>query len=376
MLDKFVIKILAKLEPELAHNLVLYPLKLGISAKFVKLSSADAARLKTRIWGLDFANPLGLAAGFDKNAEGMSAVLKSGLGFTEVGSVTPLAQAGNPKPRLFRLPQDQAVINRMGFNNAGADVIAKRLARFRQKNPRAGQVSELGRGRPKTALGPVGVNIGKNRHSSDALADYSQCVRKLAPLADYLVVNVSSPNTVGLRDLQRAAALPQLLQAVKAARHAVCKEFSPPILVKLSPDLAPGQLEEVADIILAEKIDGAIISNTTTQRPAHLHHGAVARETGGLSGQPLFDQSTRQLASMYRLTNGKVPLIGVGGIASGHAAYAKICAGASLLQLYTALALQGPWVMGRILTELAACLTRDQFHCVADAVGIKHRGKA
>ena len=311
-------------------------------------------RLGQRLWGLDFANPVGLAAGFDKDAEAWSPLLAQGFGFVETGTVTPLPQPGNPRPRVFRLVKDAAVINRLGFNSKGAEHAARNLSRDR---PRAG---------------PVGVNIGKNALSADAALDYAAGVRAFAGLADYLVVNVSSPNTPGLRALQGRAALAALLDAVNGALAQAAPGKRPPLLLKVAPDLTDADKRDIADIALAKRIDGLIATNTTVERPASLQD-ANRGEQGGLSGRPLFEPSTRVLGDFYKLTQGRLPLVGVGGIASGADAYAKIRAGASLVELYTALVYAGPGLIARIKRELVHCLDRDGFGNVAAAVGADHR---
>jgi dihydroorotate dehydrogenase len=310
----------------------------------------EPARLRVRLWNRDFPNPVGLAAGFDKNAEVPDAMLRYGFGFVETGTVTPRPQPGNPKPRLFRLIEDRALINRLGFNNEGLDAVRARLARRR------------GRG------GIVGANIGKNKESEDATTDYVAGVAALAPLADYLVVNVSSPNTPGLRDLQRKATLLALISALQAARAKAVPSDPPPLLLKIAPDLAEDERQEIAEAALETGIDGLVISNTTVARPATLR-SPLAREAGGLSGPPLFAASTALVADVHRRTGGRVPIVGVGGISSATDAYAKIRAGASLVQLYTALVYQGPGLIERIKRELASMLERDGHASVADAVG-------
>jgi dihydroorotate dehydrogenase len=338
--------LLRLLPPETAHHLTLRALALGLVPA---PSGAPQPLLRTTLWGRDFPNPIGLAAGFDKNAAVPDAMLGLGFGFVEIGSVTPLAQAGNPKPRVFRIAEDGAVINRLGFNNDGLDLVAARLA-------------------ARSRRGIVGANIGKNRDSPDAAADYEAGIRAFAPLADYLVVNISSPNTPGLRDLQRRHEVTALLERLLAARRAAARVTPPPLLVKIAPDLTEEERADLADVALTSGIDGLIIANTTVARPSGLR-GVHAHEPGGLSGRPLFAPSTALLAEMYRRTKGRVPLIGVGGIANGADAYAKIRAGASLVQLYTALIYQGPGLIERIKSELAALLRRDRFASVAAAVG-------
>jgi dihydroorotate dehydrogenase len=340
--------VLRLLPPEMAHALSLRALALGLVRP---PHDVDDPILRTTVWKRAFANPIGLAAGYDKDAKVPDALLALGFGFVEIGSVTPRPQQGNPQPRLFRLGLDGAVINRLGFNSEGLAAVAARLAARRG------------------AGGIVGANIGKNRDAVDAEADYEQGVRMLAPLVDYLVVNVSSPNTPGLRDLQRRSAVTALIARLLAVRDAAAPLDKPPLLVKIAPDLTEEERADLADVALTSKIDGLVIANTTVARPPGLRGGS-AHEPGGLSGKPLFAPSTALLAEMYRRTRGRVPLVGVGGIASGADAYAKIRAGASLVQLYTALVYQGPDLVARIKTDLAARLRRDGFKSVAAAVGV------
>ncbi len=309
----------------------------------------DDPLLACRVWGRDFANPIGLAAGFDKDAEAIDGALALGFGFVEAGTVTPLPQPGNPRPRLFRLPEDGAVINRLGFNSGGLTGFATRLARRR---PRAGI---------------VGANLGANRDSADPGADYLAGLAAVAGLADYVVINLSSPNTPGLRDLQRAAALDGLLRRLREASVRLPAK-APPLLVKIAPDLEPRELADIAEIALGRGVDGLIVTNTTVARPASLASRHRA-EAGGLSGRPLFAPSTAILAEVFRLTGGRLVLIGCGGVASGADAYAKIRSGATLVQLYTGLVYHGPGLVGRIKRELAALLRADGFAGVAPAIG-------
>jgi dihydroorotate dehydrogenase len=339
--------LLRALPPESAHRLTLAGLTLGLGGG---AAAPDPPILRQRLWDRDFPNPIGLAAGFDKDARAPDALLRLGFGFVEVGTVTPLAQAGNPRPRVFRLDADGALVNRMGFNSGGLDGLAARLQR-------------------RCHDGIVGVNLGKNRDSRDALADYALGVRRLAHLADFLVVNVSSPNTPGLRDLQARAALKELLQGVLAARAA--SGARPPLLVKIAPDLAPTEAADIAAVALAAGIDGIVVANTTVARSPGLRSPAAA-EAGGLSGRPLFGPSTALLGEIYCLTGGRLPLVGVGGVASAADAYAKIRAGAALVELYTALVFKGPALLLRIKTGLAELLRRDGFTMVGEAVGADH----
>ncbi len=345
---RMLIGALQVLPPERAHGAGLFALRHGFVARQQLPASA---RLRTSLFGQELAHPLGLAAGFDKNAEAVCGLFRLGFSFVEIGTVTPRPQAGNPRPRLFRLPPQQALINRMGFNNHGLETVCARLAKL---EPRPG---------------PVGANIGANRDSPDPIQDYVACLRGLYPLVDYVTVNVSSPNTPGLRDLQRRDRLDALLGALLGARAALAGT-SPlkPLLLKIAPDLAPDEEAAIAEVALARGIDGLIISNTTIARPDVLT-GRHRREAGGLSGAPLFERATRQLSNLFRLTGGRLPLIGVGGIASGADAYAKIRAGASALQLYTALVYQGPKMIPQLLGELDRLLAEDGYCRIGDAVG-------
>lgn len=343
--------VLRLMDPETAHGFAIRALRTGLVPRSTAVADAS---LRCEIWGLPFANPLGLAAGFDKNAEVADAMLAQGFGFVEVGTIAPKPQAGNPRPRMFRLLADEAVINRFGFNSQGLEVVARRLA---------------GRRRCVTRTAPggiVGANVGPNRGSPDPAADCAICVRVLAPLVDYLVINVSSPNTPGLRDLQGRHALAALLTRALTARTE--SGATPPLLVKIAPDLTEGDRQDIAGVILESGIDGLIATNTTLARPDSLMDPCKT-ETGGLSGRPLMESSTTVLAHMYRLTGGRLPIIGVGGVASGRDAYAKIRAGASLVQLYTSLVYHGPGLVGRINRELAELLRADGFSCIGEAVG-------
>jgi dihydroorotate dehydrogenase len=339
--------LLRALPPESAHRLTVLALAAGLGGRS---RAPDPPILAQRLWGRDFPNPIGIAAGFDKNALVPDALLGLGFGFVEVGTVTPRPQPGNPKPRVFRLDADRALINRLGFNSLGLDRVIARLEARRRR-------------------GIVGVNIGRNRDSADAVADYTEGVRRTAALADYLVVNVSSPNTPGLRDLQARAVLEDLLRQLLAIRAET--GASVPLLVKIAPDLSPEERADIAAVALATGIDGIVVANTTVARPSGLS-GRHAREAGGLSGRPLFELSTALLGEIYRLTEGRLPLVGVGGVASAADAYAKIRAGAALVQLYTALVFAGPALLGQIKTGLADLLRRDGFASVADAVGADH----
>ncbi len=340
--------ILRALPPEAAHRLTLVALAAGLGGR---VRTPDPPILAQRLWGREFPNPIGIAAGFDKDGRVPDALLGLGFGFVEIGTVTPLPQPGNAKPRVFRLEPDRALINRLGFNSLGLDRLVARLEARRSH------------------AGIVGVNIGRNRDSADAVADYAEGVRRTAALADYLVINVSSPNTPGLRDLQANAILEDLLRRLLATRAAT--GASPPLLVKIAPDLSTDERADIAAVALATGIDGIVVANTTVARPPGLgsrHKG----EAGGLSGRPLFAPSTALLGEIYRLTGGRLPLVGVGGVASAADAYAKIRAGASLVQLYTALVFAGPVLLGRIKAGLAKLLRRDGFASIAEAVGADH----
>jgi len=342
--------LLSLISPETAHRLTVRALKAGLGPR---ASGADEPILATHLWGRNFPNPVGLAAGFDKDAEVIGPALALGFGFVEVGSVTPQPQPGNPPPRVFRLAEDRAVINRYGFNSAGMMAAAERLRAFRAGGP---------------AAGPVGVNLGKNRDVVDAAADYARGAAALAPFADYLVINVSSPNTPGLRALQNPDELARIIGAVRA----VLPDPAPPLVLKIAPDLTPEDKADLARLALDEAVDGLIISNTTIARPDRLR-SRHRTQAGGLSGAPLMGPSTEVLAEFYQATKGRIPLIGTGGIASGADAFAKILAGASLVQLYTALVYEGPGLVARIKRELAALLRRDGFGALAEAVGANHR---
>jgi dihydroorotate dehydrogenase len=335
--------------PETAHGVSIRALELGLGGFLLDRAGRqpDPPILAQRLWGLDFPNPIGLAAGFDKDARVPGAMRDFGFGFVEIGTVTPRPQRGNPKPRLFRLEKDRAIVNRLGFNSGGLDAVVDRLQR-----------------RPRSAI--VGVNLGKNRDSGDAVADYVEGIRRAAEVADYLVVNISSPNTPGLRDLQRRASLQELLVPLLRTRDGSGHRV--PLLVKIAPDLTSQEREDIASVALATGIDGLILSNTTIVRPAGLT-SRFAKEAGGLSGRPLFEASTALLAEMRRLTQGRLPLIGVGGIDRAEDAYQKIRAGACLVQLYTALVFAGPDLVTEIKMGLADLLRAESFTSISEAVG-------
>ncbi|WP_240320785.1 quinone-dependent dihydroorotate dehydrogenase [Sphingomonas crusticola] len=335
--------LLFTLDAERAHGLAL-----RMARALPARPARHDARLAVEVAGLSFPSPIGLAAGLDKDAEAPDAFLALGFGFVEVGTVTPLPQGGNPRPRLFRLVEDRAVINRMGFNNQGQPAALARL-RARARRP-----------------GIVGVNIGANKDAADRIADYVQGVRTMAPVADYLTVNISSPNTPGLRALQDEGALDALLAAVMAART-----DGTPIFLKIAPDLEPADVDAIARVAMAQRVDALIVSNTTISRPPL--RSAHAGEAGGLSGAPLRDLALARLRDFRTATGGGLPLIAAGGIASGADAFARIKAGASLVQLYSALVYHGPGLARRIERELAALLAREGFADAKAAIGADYR---
>lgn len=330
------------LEPETAHTLAIAALKWLPHGK----PCAPGGPLEIEVAGIRFPNPLGMAAGFDKDAEVPDALLGLGFGFAEVGSITPLPQPGNPRPRLFRLEEDRAVINRMGFNNGGAGAAVERLARRRSRG------------------GIVGINIGANKDSADRVADYAAGARIMAPYASYIAVNVSSPNTPGLRALQDEGALNALLDGVLAARGA---GHAPPVFLKVAPDLEPADIDAIARIAIDKGLGALIVSNTTISRPPLASRDAG--EAGGLSGAPLHDLAHQRLRDFRKATGGAIPLVGAGGIASAQQAWARIRAGASLVQLYSAMTFEGPGIARAITGGLEALMRRDGFSSIAEAVG-------
>jgi dihydroorotate dehydrogenase len=339
------IPIAQRLDPEYAHGLALR----ALASLPQPWSEAPEPRLRVSAFGMTFPNPVGLAAGFDKNAEVPDACLRLGFGFVEVGTVTPMPQAGNPRPRMFRLPADEGLINRLGFNNEGFAAVKARLA---------------GRGRAK---GIVGVNIGANRDSKDRIADYLAGIETFAPYASYLAINVSSPNTPGLRDLQAGKALDELLgRAVDARDRAPAHR---PLLLKVAPDLSLAELDDVVAVARKRKIDGMIVSNTTVARSRDLRDPA-ASEAGGLSGRPLFALSTWLLSETFKRAEGAFPLIGVGGIDSEETAWRKLRAGATLLQLYSGFTYKGLGLIARLNKGISARLAREGLRSVVDVVGL------
>ena len=348
--DPFLLarSVLFRLDPEKAHELTLKSLEAGV---YPRQARQNDPRLGQRVFGLEFPNPVGIAAGFDKDARVPDAVLGLGCGFAEIGSVTPKPQSGNPTPRVFRLVRDEALINRLGFNNAGH---AAALERLKSREPN----------------GIVGVNIGANKDAADRIADYVAGIEAFYPVASYFTVNISSPNTPGLRDLQAPKALDDLLGRVMAKREELAGKSGEkrPVIVKLSPDAASEDLPAIAGRLVAHAVDGIAVSNTTLARPG-VQDAALAGEAGGLSGKPLFERSTIVLARMFRLTQGKVPMIGIGGIHSGDSALAKIEAGASLLQLYTGLVYRGPALIGEIKSRLLSAVRDAGKDSIAGLVG-------
>ena len=347
-LFSFSLPLLRWLDAEDAHRLAVQGLKFLPAMR----PHADDPKLAVRAFGLNFPNPIGMAAGFDKNAEVPDALLRLGFGFVEVGTVTPRPQSGNPRPRLFRLERDEAVINRMGFNNDGSDRVLRRLASRAQ------------------LAGIIGVNIGANKDSPDRVADYVRLIEAFAPVASYFTVNVSSPNTPGLRTMQQAHILDDLLAKVIDARERMReKAGDSPVLLKIAPDLSLAELDEVVHVARSRRVDGMIVANTTVARPQSLREEMRAREQGGLSGRPLFRLSTRMVAETYVRVEGAFPLIGVGGIDSGGAALTKIRAGASLIQLYSSLIYKGLGLVEDIKRDLASTLLRTGREQLSEIVG-------
>lgn len=346
--DTFSLPLLRLFDPEDAHRMAISGLRLLPPMR----PRADDPKLAVRAFGLNFRNPIGLAAGFDKSAEAPDALLRLGFGFVEIGSVTPRPQDGNPRPRLFRLERDEAVINRMGFNNDGAEAVLRRLA-GRAQQP-----------------GIVGINLGANKDSQDRTEDYVRLIETFAPVASYFTINISSPNTPGLRNLQQAGALDDLLARVIDTRDRVQQNAGDtPVLLKIAPDLSLGELDDVVHIARSRRVDGMIVGNTTLARPETLRETVRAKEQGGLSGRPLFRLSTRMVAETYVRAEGAFPLIGVGGIDGGGAALTKIRAGATLIQLYSALIYKGLSLIDSIKSDLVATLLRTGRDSLSEIVG-------
>ncbi|HEY0275878.1 MAG TPA: quinone-dependent dihydroorotate dehydrogenase [Paenirhodobacter sp.] len=341
--EQLGLTLLHRIDPELSHGLSLQALRMGL---LPLPGSVGCTRLATGLAGLALPNPIGLAAGYDKNAMALAALMRAGFGFLEVGAATPRPQPGNPKPRLWRLTEDRAAINRFGFNNQGMGPITGRLAR-------------------RPAGIPVGLNLGANKDSADRAADFATVLNHAGAQIDFATVNVSSPNTEKLRDLQGKDALTALLKGVIDTRDSLPRRI--PIFLKIAPDLAPAELEDIAEVALRAGIDVIVATNTTLSREGL--HGPDAARPGGLSGAPLFEKSTRVLAQLSRLTDGKIPLIGVGGVSSAEQAYEKIRAGASAVQIYTAMVYQGLSMIPEIVRGLDGLLSRDGFASVTEAVG-------
>ena len=348
-MQNIILTLLRNFSPELAHMLTLKLLQFNFRNKKI----FNDPILYQHLFGLDFSNPLGLAAGFDKNVEVVDSLLNLGFGFVEAGTVTPKPQYGNEKPRVFRLAEDFAVINHLGFNNKGSEYAQKKL---REMNLNA------------LSKGIVGINIAKNHDTTNYLDDYNYCLEKLGPFAHYVTVNISSPNTPGLRDLQNRGQIESLVQTLKDKKNSTPALESTPIFFKIAPDMNEEQIRDIALMSLANNIDGLVISNSTIDRPETLK-SSFRNEVGGLSGTPLFLKSTLILKKMYSLTNGQIPLIGVGGISNGLECYEKIKAGASLVQLYTAIIYKGPQIISKIKLDLTNSLKTDGYKNVKEAIG-------
>ena len=352
---KFTKPIFHAMDPETAHHVGICAMRNGLHPHY---EAVNDARLNVKLWNQKFSNPVGLAAGFDKNAEVMDAMLKMGFGFVEVGTVTPKPQEGNPRPRVFREPKSEAVINRMGFPNKGLQTFKENIVKFSSQTNRPS--------------GIVGLNIGMNKDQTDPAADYCYLIQELGSYADYFTINISSPNTPGLRNLQSRENLLPLLERIKEQQAQSCDTSKlPPLLVKLAPDLDDAQQEELAQAALDGGIDGLILTNTTLARPKFLPE-KFRTEMGGLSGKPLTQKSTEVIRKFYALTKGQIPIIGVGGISSGQDAYDKIKAGASLIQLYSALVYHGPETANQINQDLLLLLEKDGLTSIQDAVGLDH----
>ncbi|XP_068978567.1 dihydroorotate dehydrogenase (quinone) isoform X2 [Bombus flavifrons] len=347
--NRFIMPLARFVNPEVAHNTAVKILKWGLlSAK----NTNDPASLTVDVWGMKFKNPLGMAAGFDKQGEAIEGLHKIGFSFVEIGSVTPKPQAGNLRPRVFRLSEDNAIVNRYGFNSEGHEVVWERLQRLKKN---------------QNFDGIVGVNLGKNKTSDNAAQDYIDGIKKFADVADYFVINISSPNTPGLRTLQNKKELEDLLIKINNVRQSIqCKQ---PLLLKLAPDLSDSEKQDIADVIIQQSssVDGLILCNTTVTRNNLV--SPLKEETGGLSGAPLADMSTAMISDMYKRTKGTIPIIGVGGIFTGEDAYNKIKAGASLVQVYTSFTYRGPPVIGKIKRELDDILKKDGLQSIKDAIG-------
>ena len=342
-------KIIKSFPPETSHDLTIKLLKLNL----IKGKKFEDPILRQHIFGFDFNNPLGIAAGFDKNSEVINSLLNLGFGFVEAGTVTPKYQYGNEKPRVFRLNEDRAIINHLGFNNKGVSFTKRKLEKLKL-NP--------------LSRGIVGINIGKNKDTQNDIDDYLYCLEQLGPLAHYVTVNISSPNTPGLRELQKRGRIEKLVQLLQKQKNIMNSLENTPIFFKIAPDIDEEQIRDIALISLANNIDGLVISNSSIERPSTLKSN-LKNEIGGLSGRPLFVNSTLILKKMYTLTNGQIPLIGVGGITNALECYEKIKSGASLVQLYSALTFEGPNIINKILIDLVNILKTDGYRNIKDAIG-------
>ncbi len=342
-----------KLDPEVAHNAAINFLKFCPKTATLFALNRDYDSLKQKLWDIDFPNPIGMAAGFDKNAETALTLEKFGFGFVEVGTVTPKPQAGNDKPRIFRLEQDKAIINRLGFNNLGAEVFAKNIHEIR-----------------KEIVIPLGINIGKNKDTQDALDDYLPLLERFYEQATYITVNISSPNTKNLRDLQNENYLDGFLAAIMSKKNGLknSSQKNRPVLLKIAPDLTLQEQDKIAEVVIKNQLDGVIISNTTIDRNLNLKSSQL-NETGGLSGAPLLQKSNEVLKNFYKLTDGKIPLIGVGGISSAADVYEKIKCGASLVQIYSAFIYQGFGLVEEIKKDLNSQLKKDGFRNISEVIG-------
>lgn len=347
--------LLFKIDPEKAHGLTLTAMKMGLTPKAKTIKNPA---LEQSLFDLKFPNPVGLSAGFDKNAEVIGPSFHMGFGFVEVGTVTPKQQEGNARPRIFRDPKNEAVINRMGFPNGGVNAFKDNLEKFLAE--------------PNKPNGVVGLNIGMNKTQTEPAKDYGTLIKMLAPMADYLTVNISSPNTPGLRDLQKREPLLEILEHIMDERQKACRVHTPPLFVKLAPDLSEDQQEELAQTLIDGKVDGVILGNTTLDRPEYLPEKFRA-EKGGLSGPPLTQKSTEIISNFYKITAGKLPIIGVGGISNGAQAYEKIKAGACLVQVYSALIFKGPALIDQINSELLDLLKHDGYQHISEAIGAAHK---
>ncbi len=354
-LYQFLRPLIFKLEPEKAHNLAIGFLKYFPNLATIATPHQNFENLHQKIWGINFKSPIGMAAGFDKNGEAIKALHQFGFGFVEAGTVTPKAQNGNEKPRLFRLTEDQAIINRLGFNNKGCEVFLQNISHIARSNI------------------ILGINIGKNKDSESAIADYLLLLEKFYDFASYITINISSPNTKNLRDLQKENQLDLFLREIISKKNdlkAIYKK-DVPLWLKIAPDLDESEQEKIAFTVLKNKIDAVIISNTTISRSSI--NSAFAQESGGLSGKPLFDKSTQILNNFYKYSDGKIPLIGVGGISSAQDAYTKIKSGASLIQIYSSFIYQGFGIVEKITQDLSNLVKKDGLKNISQAIGLNHK---